>query len=893
MPEIRLYINGVKATNTGWQIKGYNKGIYDVFIGSHSDTNENRFVGSIDEFRIYNGVKLWDANFTPPTSSDYDTLTYGFSADVIRKVCDSSKWTYENVGVIDSLINASTAVQLTDLTADKSKTTKAFYQTKTGIKLFDVPTSNEIWIKFDVYFNGSKRWRCYDISTDVANNKTTGITAQTTGDISFFNRSTNVKQLTNLAKINQLQTVILYMKADATDGVIDVYTSDGGFIGEYVGEVNNGTAFSNLYLQSDGAGTFFSNIVISNNPLWFNDNAKVTINTDADFDTQRNILNDITVISDVERSIYKAPNVYNFDTERIILENSHDVDLVFDTARRIDITVNVDTDIERNITAEINLLCDTERLIESEITASFDVERVVCIKRYIRFDTKRVIVKNVNRTFDTERNLFRDVDFYCDTLRKIPHVVNVDDENSFLQSITININEQQLTDDVSFVCVGDLNIMNGVDLNYLDYVVNGRVEETIKKGVLQTCKCTCDIDEILFKQLAYTIQPTEYEWTGEYLNELNQKRAEYPEFKIEPEPSAAASTHFNKIASALGKQAVIKFDDWISTLSTDVKSGTNYSSLIQELFGWTSRIPNLMINCYMRDNKIYAVQRGHEDNVINLDGLDLTLHTTRRKLIRMTWGSDAWSKTEVTTYKGAKYFDELQDMTPVNLDEGGNEKEFNDDGLVHSTTVTHGDETVTTYYDYTVQENGKKFLSKETAVTYRNGLEVDKVTTIHDPVRDTQSHVYSVDDSGVLGGVVTSSNNDDRITPYNKGYSGYSDGTFLSDGKGNLYWISGVKHIKEEYEQGQLNKTLHGVALIDTSFPVEGDSKLEQLTNAIKWLDRKTEESITLDVYNYEHVIDFNDRILFNGNTYYLRSNTAVKTEKIVNKQSLEFVRWF
>lgn len=375
VPEIRLYINGVKATNTGWQIKGYNRKTYNVFIGKFSDTSSRYFKGSIDELRIYDGVKLWDANFTPPTSSDYDTLMYGFSADVIRKVCDSSKWTYENVGVIDSLINTSTAVQLTDLTADKSKTTKAFYQTKTGIKLFDVPTSNEIWIKFDVYFNGSKRWRCYDISTDVANNKTTGITAQTNGDISFFNRSTNVKQLTNLAKINQLQTVILYMKADATDGVIDVYTSDGGFIGEYVGEVNNGTAFSNLYLQSDGAGTFFSNIVISNNPLWFNDNAKVTINTDADFDTQRNILNDITVISDVERTVYKAPNVYNFDTERIILENSHDVDLVFDTARRIDITVNVDTDIERNITAEINLLCDTERLIESEITAIFDVER--------------------------------------------------------------------------------------------------------------------------------------------------------------------------------------------------------------------------------------------------------------------------------------------------------------------------------------------------------------------------------------------------------------------------------------------------------------------------------------------------------------------------------------
>jgi folylpolyglutamate synthase/dihydropteroate synthase len=65
------------------------------------------------------------------------------------------------------------------------------------------------------------------------------------------------------------------------------------------------------------------------------------------------------------------------------------------------------------------------------------------------------------------------------------------------------------------------------------------------------------------------------------------------------------------------------------------------------------------------------------------------------------------------------------------------------------------------------------------------------------------------------------------------------------------------------------------------------------LTQAIMWLDRKTEESVKVDLYDYPHLIDFNDRIVFEGNTYYLRSNTFTMNERIINRQSLEFVRWY
>ena len=89
-----------------------------------------------------------------------------------------------------------------------------------------------------------------------------------------------------------------------------------------------------------------------------------------------------------------------------------------------------------------------------------------------------------------------------------------------------------------------------------------------------------------------------------------------------------------------------------------------------------------------------------------------------------------------------------------------------------------------------------------------------------------------------------------------------------------------------------MKRTINGVSMIDTSFPVEGEEFLQFLTEQIVWLNRKIEESITVDVYDYTHIIDFNDRIIFGGNVYYLRSNTFTKNEKIVNRQSLELVRW-
>ncbi|MBR0290032.1 MAG: hypothetical protein IJQ82_13740, partial [Selenomonadaceae bacterium] len=148
-------------------------------------------------------------------------------------------------------------------------------------------------MKFDVYFNGSNRWRAYNGGA----NGTTGITAQTNGDLSFFSNDTNVQQPTSICQTNQLQTVLLHMISGATTGIIEAWV-DGEKIYTYTGDVNHGEDFEDLYLQSDGSGTFFSNVIISNKKLDFGDGWHSIY-----FDVERDVTKQFEINFDVEREL--------------------------------------------------------------------------------------------------------------------------------------------------------------------------------------------------------------------------------------------------------------------------------------------------------------------------------------------------------------------------------------------------------------------------------------------------------------------------------------------------------------------------------------------------------------------------------------------------------------
>lgn len=884
-PRMSIYINGSKYTLSGdYSIPAYNRAAYDVYIGAAGASGDQPFTGTMDEFALHDGAALYNSAFTPPTAASYDALDFYF--DTARKVKQAAlTWRYENPGRAD-LLTVQNGTTETNLPLNKSVTGVGFYQPD-RTACFGIPATKEVWVRCDIYHkatHGSNdRIRIYDGGSNNGNNVNGWCTyADYKANYAIWHNGTAIsgKYWYSLDFKGQM---VLHLKSGTTDGVVETINSWSD-PQKYVGDVNAGQDFTDIYIQMDGTSFLVSNVVISNVEVgleegWHN----------YTFDIQR-LLNRSALLM--------------FDLERVLSQGSITVDVDVDLSRVLLASTTNNVDVERALSYSMQLTMDTERHLSNNITVGFDTLYRVLLNSWNQHDTERRVYSSVDTEIDVQRVLIRSEVFNCDIWRRIPHKVN--GNTTTLQSITISLQEQQLTDNISFVHTGDIDIMDSVDITLLDYHNKCRAEETSTRGVLQTCKCASDIDAILYQQMAYAVPESEWEWTPEYLQAIGEYNETHEE-QVEKIPSAPASAHITSIAEALGKSVSLHFTDYISTMNTEVSSGTNYAGLISELFGWTSRLPQMMINCYMRGDTIYVVQRGHEQHTVTIDNLQITVHTIQKKIVRTTWGSDPWSKTEVKPfYKDWSEFDqESYNQRPYYPDEEEEEEgggaSYGDDNLVEETTVEKNGQTTVTTYKYETMPDGRKFLCEEVAVTYVNGVEIDRTTTTHKPVSDTQSHIYTTDQDGeYIGGTVSQSNHDDRVSPYQKEVGRNSSsrdrdsgqhGVLVTGQDGNKYLLYGVIHHQDKGEM--MRRTINGVTLIDTSFPVDGQDKLEELTQAIMWLDRKTEETVTLDIYNYNHIIDFNDKIVWHGHTYYLQSNNVMVSETIVNKQTLTFVRWY
>ena len=74
--------------------------------------------------------------------------------------------------------------------------------------------------------------------------------------------------------------------------------------------------------------------------------------------------------------------------------------------------------------------------------------------------------------------------------------------------------------------------------------------------------------------------------------------------------------------------------------------------------------------------------------------------------------------------------------------------------------------------------------------------------------------------------------------------------------------------------------------------PTSDTAVIQNYISQIKWLNRRIKETVSMEIYNYGHVIDFSERVKFRGNTYYLVSNTVTQTTREL-KQTINLVRWY
>lgn len=555
--------------------------------------------------------------------------------------------------------------------------------------------------------------------------------------------------------------------------------------------------------------------------------------------------------------------------------------------------------------------CDTYRTLSPNYNIPRGAtEREVVTSETVRCDTKRTPGMGNRAAAKTQRRLGRGnvakaalrrtvvarVRVRFDTLIRIPHVLEyvktsrgrrskrtvsqiADNFRAHgIRSFAVTLGEMTLSDTFQMETAQPLAIGDAVRGRLLDYRFSFLVEETLQRDLLQTVKGTYSKDATLYSAIHIFVK------------------------------EAQASGYAQSIAAALGLQLHWACDDFMPSQNFE-DSGMTYQDFISALFGWTAKLPQRQVNVFIREDTLHIVQRGKEESVLDITDWPHGRPTVERRLVRSLWHSGHASETAGNAYNE-------EDTEPVPFTGTISWEEMSrtyHNGFLTSETNEKGMTRYTYHGEYLTskQTHNKDGSTSRTEYTYaeteRDVYLVKEWERTTEPINDGKKHTeYDWRDWNNERGT-------ERLTYHAPlGYGWYAttvyvdgnlEGSTLSQGK------PGGKASRFTVEQSNLSlgSRYSGddddapfTSLIDTEFPVKGEEILKELTQAILWLNRKTQEIVTLEVYaniqdgvpDVGHIVDFTERIKFEGYEYFLVSNAVELTPRSL-KQTIKMTRWY
>ena len=555
-----------------------------------------------------------------------------------------------------------------------------------------------------------------------------------------------------------------------------------------------------------------------------------------------------------------------------------------DTARLLGNAVTISADTLRTLTAgqEVTLHGDTLRAIANGITIHGDTERTLTQRQEVTIsaDTSRLLGVSVALKADTTRNVINRVTIHADAVRNIPRVIE-NYTGSGIQSVSLTLAEKTLSDIFRMVTANPFSLQDTVQGRLLDFPYTFRVESTSQRDLLQTIQGMYDVDALMYNALKYEVSDLE---KREYRARITTEELIRSKGIKEGIP---ASVIARKCANGISKNAVVNFDDFFPT-SAQADAMTNYQSVLGGIFSWTSTVPRRQINIFIRQGNIHFLQRGKESGTINLDEYKHTRPNVERSLVRTMAARDinpydSKYGSEAQSY-GTWYWQFIEGNKPTPPGAQPPQVEYGADGLVSETVerieTDEGVTEVETHYTY--ESNGRsKFLVYE-EITTRQGsggadMEVvEKKKVRHWPLDNGQRY--------------SSANNEDGAAMAGASTYPYSDHI---EKKTNDMLIG-------QYTPGKWVTVFEDSLVSSQSIPVDDQATLTAVYNELKWMNRRTQEAVSLDVIGnvvdgvseITHVFDFDTRYTLGGNEYYLVSNT-VTLNPMQLIQTLNLVRWY
>lgn len=564
--------------------------------------------------------------------------------------------------------------------------------------------------------------------------------------------------------------------------------------------------------------------------------------------------------------------------------------VVSDTALTVDDhadyeeTLNGDT-VRELISAANVIIADTRREVCRGVTLYGDTRRIVA-GMIISADTRRDIVRSVRLAADTSREKYLAITLTADTARRvsnrvqisgntkrrIPRMVQTDFSgppypSDGITAINLNLQEGTITDTASYGTVIHTLPKDELRGYILDFPYSFIVESTSHAGLEMTAKCTYDAESLF-----YTPRSSE---SGGKVQSLGL---------------------VNSLAAEMGKQAIYLGDVFFHNGGIGGKQA-NYKTFIQNMFGWSTRVPRIQFNVFLRGDKLIVCQRGAELNTVDLDAMEAagwiaSMPTYNREVVRTIWSKDI----EQIQGEGGGEEPLAQGHGPRIV---GGDDEYNDEKVTYDELTTPSGEVDSrpshvyrqnadgsyTMIDYTYQWTGSNYVLRE---------EYERTFSADGDLISSNRTYYEIQQGGwrnavtiaedAEGNTIGVGSSTSRTRPGDMTTSAYADQLKLARGG---KW-TGVK-----------NGISGGTSLIDTEFPVD-DTMAAKAIAEIRFMNQKIKETVTIDIvppvsYSvpaYQHIVDFTDKILYKGNLYYLLSNSVTFTPT-AHRQTIRIQRWF
>lgn len=432
-----------------------------------------------------------------------------------------------------------------------------------------------------------------------------------------------------------------------------------------------------------------------------------------------------------------------------------------------------------------------------------------------------------------------------------------------IKNLTINLASKSLTDRFTLLTPDIVSIDQIITGKIKDFSYTFKVSEISRSNDMTTVAGVYDVDDMLNKPLAMSSN------------------------------GYSAAQLMNLIANQLGKTAVVNIDDFYPKPQDD-SSRPTAKEVISNCFNWTDKIPHRLINVFERQGVINVIQRGKETNSFKITNYN-NLTITQKRITTLQDSTDTAGVAVAGTLIGTR-LDGSDGLSNAPLISGtfsyGDASVTYSNGLV--TQERHGDEV--TNYEYSLGTPPSQLIQKDTINT--NGRTLTNYEYANGYLVKETEKQYSGD--SVVSTRIT------RHIPLGQGIWATvveEDGVTVSTsiGQGSAASSSPSAQAINEYSRDKTGGiTTYGPPIVPVvarpkfntnEFPVCDTLTLQTIASALEWLNGKIEERVVLDVYD-EQILDFSKRIQWQGNEYYLESN-SIKLDPNSFVQSVEFVRWF